>query len=95
VAGFLPFYLRSRNVAHLGDTEQFADSIYRSFLYEQLMRLAGRKSNMIYIYNDADNCCFSNPEATIFKNDFPMFDIRVMYNNHHSYDPNYILNLLQ
>ena len=56
------------------------------------MELAALSSEKVtYIYNRFDPCCFADPEATRFKNDFPAYDIRVVNNARHDFDPNYIL----
>lgn len=95
VAGFLPFYLRAKNINSWGDAEQISRSFYSQFPYEKLMEIAGRVTKkMIYIYNSADPCCFSDPEATKFKNDFLNYDIRVVESNRHGFDPSYVLREL-
>jgi len=90
VAGFLPLYLRSQQADSWGDSEQIADSIYANYSYEHLMAIAATASKMVYIYNSHDTCCFSDPIATKFRLDFPQYDIRVVQNYDHSFDPVYI-----
>ncbi len=95
VAGFLPFYLRAKNINSWGDAEQISKSFYSQFPYEKLMEIAGRTTKkMVYIYNSADPCCFSDPEATKFKNDFFNYDIRIVESNQHAFDSSYVLREL-
>ena len=93
VAGFLPFYLRVQNINSWGDAEQITKSLYSIFPYEKIMEMAALMSkSVVYIYNRSDPCCFADPEASRFRNDFPRYDIRVVDNNNHSFDSAYIIN---
>jgi hypothetical protein len=59
------------------------------------MEMAALSSKKVtYIYNRFEPCCFADPEATRFKNDFHTYDIRLVSNAKHDFDPNYILNEL-
>lgn len=92
IAGFLPEYLRVSNINSWGDSEQISKSLYSIFPYEKLMELAAISSkSMVYIYNRLDPCCFADPEATKFHNDFMKYDIRVLDNNYHGYDSQYLI----
>ena len=93
IAGFLPFYLRVSNLNSWGDAEQISKSIYSFFPYEKIMEIAATTSKkMIYIYNRFDPCCFADPEATRFRDDFPKYDIRIIENNYHGFDSKYIIS---
>jgi hypothetical protein len=96
IAGFLPDYLRVQNVNDLGDAEQVSASLYLRFPYEDIIAVAESVSKkIVYIYNANDSCCFSDPQASQFKADFPELDIRVTPLAYHGYIPEDILALIQ
>lgn len=95
VAGFLPDYLRVANGAHAGDIEQFSRSLYHHFNVEKLMTLAqARSRNLMMYYNKNDTCCFFDPEASRFKNDFPEFKIVITDLDIHGFDANRLLGTI-
>lgn len=86
VAGFLPEYLRVQAMNAWGDAEQTSRSVYSLFPYESIIDIAEKRTRkMIYVYNKYDSCCFSDPLATRFKNDFPTLDIRLTDLSYHGY----------
>ena len=96
IAGFLPDYLRVQNVNDLGDAEQVTASLYLRFPYEDIIDVAEFVSKkIVYVYNANDSCCFSDPQASQFKADFPELDIRITPLNYHGYIPEDILALIQ
>lgn len=87
VAGFLPEYLRVQQLHSWGDAEQVTRSFYSEFPNDSLLRLAEATTRkMVYIYNRHDPCCYRDPLATRFQQDYPALDIRLTDLNFHGYD---------
>jgi hypothetical protein len=96
IAGFLPAYLKVQNVNTLGDAEQVTSSLYLRFPYEEIIDVAESVSRkMVYVYNSGDDCCFSDPQASQFKADFPRLDIRITPLTFHGFIANDIIDLIK
>ena len=86
VAGVMPDHLRLSFSSNFGDAEQHTRSFYEGFPFDTVLHQAATSSlKLILIFNDRDTCCFSDPSATIFKNEYPNFDIRIERLNFHGY----------
>jgi hypothetical protein len=96
IAGFLPFKYKIIDLKNWGDSEQYADSFFNKFSYEELIKIASRKSlKMTYIYNSDDECCFSEPAVSAFRGDYPHLDIVIQKRREHAFDPDYIISIIK
>lgn len=96
IAGFLPFKYKISDLKSWGDIEQWADSFFNKFSYEELMLLANINSKKFSLmYNSNDDCCFSNPEALDFKKSNPELDIVIIESNKHGFDSERVFNIIQ
>jgi hypothetical protein len=96
IAGVMPDYLRIIDVANFGDFEQLTRSFYEHFNVPTLMSMIqANDTRMTLIYNRFDDCCFADPAASIFKSDFPQYDIRVTELTYHAYVAADVMALLR
>ena len=92
IAGVMPDHLRLPFFGNFGDAEQHTRSFYEEFPLVSLMReatLVSRK--LVLMFNSSDNCCFGNPAASMFREQYPEFDIRVRQLNFHGYEPRAVI----
>lgn len=96
IAGFIPFKYKMSSLNNWGDSEQWMDSFFNRFTYEDLINMAAQKIRILnFIYNSDDDCCFSNPAALEFKNDNPSLNILIVDSSKHAFDPGQVLDLIR
>lgn len=82
----MPDHLRLSYASNFGDAEQQTRSFYEEFPFNVVLKQAAMSSRkLILIYNTDDSCCFAGPSATLFKSQYPEFDIRIENLNFHGY----------
>lgn len=96
IAGVMPNYLRVTAEKSWGDAEQITRSFYHQFDVQTLMELASNSSNrLVFVYSRHDPCCFSDPQASSFKADFPGYDVRLNELRYHGYVAEDLLTMLR
>lgn len=95
VAGVMPDHLRVKYVGNFGDAEQQTRSLHEQFSTPALIGIATRTSRkMVLLYNHGDTCCFANPSATEFQQQYPTVDIRISSLAFHGYESGTLLGIL-